>query len=659
MAEGLVRRTQYWNLPTHTVRTGATGHGESLIDLEQYLLPLAEARGSTLHTWGVAQGLEVSAVAGSPEVTVSAGVALDAAGRTIVLAIGGVAVTDAAVDPTAVLDVPTVVVGPAGVTLGTAGAAASCLLTLTWREVQGESALANAPALLHAPWLRLVPVDGFVDRGEQVVLARLSVGAGMVQDLVAGPRRLAGSPAGSLELRAARSSAGAAQTVGQVPVATLGAEPNGDVILRLLGGTVPLSALRVAAGSGDARLSGALKVPSLTVDGVAAVGGDLSVAGAVSATNSLAVGLGAATSARSLHVEGSEVHSGGPSGGFSFADRDVGSLVENPASGQRWVWYARSGEARLWSQSDVLRITPEAAAAASVDGAGLDVFRRMRVRSNGLFTSGIWFHEDRDRGFVGMLDSSHLGFYGAAGAGWGLVMDVASADVGIGIGGSAPKARLHVDGFTAIRAAGRVAAQSPGPFTPFPLFRGVGVDASGDIGIRSTGRIWAGQFDGNVTISGTLSKGGGGFTIDHPVDPAGKYLSHSFVESPEMVNLYAGQITTDSDGLAWVELPAYFGALNRDVTYQLTPVGQQARVTVAEEVSDNRFAIRSDPGEITVCWLVTGVRQDPWANAHRIVAELPKPEYQADRFLHPHLYGAPPDRSVLSRPDSTGNDSTE
>jgi hypothetical protein len=42
----------------------------------------------------------------------------------------------------------------------------------------------------------------------------------------------------------------------------------------------------------------------------------------------------------------------------------------------------------------------------------------------------------------------------------------------------------------------------------------------------------AGVFNGNVFVYGTLSKGGGSFKIDHPLDPEHKYLSHSFVESP-------------------------------------------------------------------------------------------------------------------------------
>jgi hypothetical protein len=40
---------------------------------------------------------------------------------------------------------------------------------------------------------------------------------------------------------------------------------------------------------------------------------------------------------------------------------------------------------------------------------------------------------------------------------------------------------------------------------------------------------------GNLTVNGTLAKGSGSFVIDHPLDPANKYLYHSFVESPERV----------------------------------------------------------------------------------------------------------------------------
>jgi len=45
---------------------------------------------------------------------------------------------------------------------------------------------------------------------------------------------------------------------------------------------------------------------------------------------------------------------------------------------------------------------------------------------------------------------------------------------------------------------------------------------------------------GNLSVAGMLSKGGGSFKIDHPLDPENKYLFHSFVESPDMMNIYNG-----------------------------------------------------------------------------------------------------------------------
>ena len=78
---------------------------------------------------------------------------------------------------------------------------------------------------------------------------------------------------------------------------------------------------------------------------------------------------------------------------------------------------------------------------------------------------------------------------------------------------------------------------------------------------------------GNMHVSGTLSKTAGSFKIDHPLDPENRWLSHSFVESPDMMNVYNGNAELDDAGKATVKLPAYFEALNRDFRYQLTAVG--------------------------------------------------------------------------------------
>ncbi len=66
------------------------------------------------------------------------------------------------------------------------------------------------------------------------------------------------------------------------------------------------------------------------------------------------VGVGTTTPFRMLHVEGSEIHSGGPASGFSFADRTAGNQM-------RWVWYAQDTSARLWNQAtglDMVLVSP-------------------------------------------------------------------------------------------------------------------------------------------------------------------------------------------------------------------------------------------------------------------------------------------------------------
>lgn len=132
-------------------------------------------------------------------------------------------------------------------------------------------------------------------------------------------------------------------------------------------------------------------------------------------------------------------------------------------------------------------------------------------------------------------------------------------------------------------------------------------------------------FFGNVNVNGILSKSGGSFKIDHPLDPKNKYLLHSFVESPDMMNIYNGVATMDSHGRAWVSLPSYFEALNKDFRYQLTCIGGVAPVYIAKEISDNRFLIAGGKPGLKVSWQVTGVRHDEYANAHRIPVEEDKP----------------------------------
>ena len=159
-----------------------------------------------------------------------------------------------------------------------------------------------------------------------------------------------------------------------------------------------------------------------------------------------------------------------------------------------------------------------------------------------------------------------------------------------------------------------------------------------------TGR--AAYFSGDVYVNGTLGKAGGGFKIDHPLDPANQYLQHSFVESPDMMNVYNGNITTDANGEATVMLPDYFEALNRDFRYQLTVIGQFAQVMVKDEIQNNRFTIKTDKPNVKVSWQVTGIRQDAWANANRLQVEETKPVKEQDTYLYPEGFGQPASEGI-------------
>jgi len=164
-----------------------------------------------------------------------------------------------------------------------------------------------------------------------------------------------------------------------------------------------------------------------------------------------------------------------------------------------------------------------------------------------------------------------------------------------------------------------------------------GIDARGIWGRSTNG--WAGYFDGKVRVSGYLTKAGGGFVIDHPLDPANKFLYHSFVESPDMMNIYNGNVTLDAGGEAVVALPDWFGALNKEFRYQLTCIGGFAPVYIADEISGNRFRIAGGSSGMKVSWQVTGIRQDAYAAAHPIQVEVAKAGTESGKYLHPQEFG--------------------
>jgi hypothetical protein len=133
---------------------------------------------------------------------------------------------------------------------------------------------------------------------------------------------------------------------------------------------------------------------------------------------------------------------------------------------------------------------------------------------------------------------------------------------------------------------------------------------------------------------------------DHPYDPENMYLCHFSVESPEVLNIYSGNVVTDAEGDAVVELPGYFEVLNRDFRYQLTVVGEPAVAVVSEEVQEGQFRIRTDGPNVKVSWQVTGVRNDEVMRQNPVRPEQQKPREELGTYLNPEAFGQPQTRSV-------------
>jgi len=218
-------------------------------------------------------------------------------------------------------------------------------------------------------------------------------------------------------------------------------------------------------------------------------------------------------------------------------------------------------------------------------------------------------------GVFGYQGGSGYGVVGQAAGGYGV-----SGQGAIGVFGSSPNV-TGVEGF------------SPS---------GTGVYG------QTTTRL-AGFFSGNVYLTHTLTKGGGAFRIDHPLHPAHTYLQHSFVESPDMMDVYNGNTRTDARGFATVHMPRWFQALNRTFRYQLTVIDRAhwtARAAIWTKIAQNRFTIRTDQPHVQVSWQVTGIRHDRFANANRIKVVLPKAKKDQGKYLHPQLYGKPQSQAI-------------
>ncbi len=171
----------------------------------------------------------------------------------------------------------------------------------------------------------------------------------------------------------------------------------------------------------------------------------------------------------------------------------------------------------------------------------------------------------------------------------------------------------------------------------------------GVLGFNGTGTYYtgyAGNFQGNLNVTGSIFAGAKDFKIDHPLDPANKYLVHASVESSEMMNIYTGNVTTDAQGKTTVQLPDWFEVLNSDFRYQLTVIGQFAQAIVAQKIEHGQFTIETNAPNVEVSWQITAVRHDAYAKAHPLVIEEEKDARTKGFYIHPELYGASEEQQI-------------
>jgi hypothetical protein len=184
-----------------------------------------------------------------------------------------------------------------------------------------------------------------------------------------------------------------------------------------------------------------------------------------------------------------------------------------------------------------------------------------------------------------------------------------------------------------------------------PLGNGVGAAGKGFYGVLGEDRYLGSQAgaygvlsNGNLGATGTKT-----FLIDHPKDPANKTLRHFSVESNEILNIYRGNASFDANGEAKITLPDYFSDINRNPTYQLTPVGGPGNLYIKKKIENGQFVIAGGQAGMEVSWTVTAERNDAYLqqNPQQREVEIEKRDGQKGKYFMPQLFNQPNEKAIF------------
>ncbi|MBC7227361.1 MAG: hypothetical protein H5T61_09015 [Thermoflexales bacterium] len=391
---------------------------------------------------------------------------------------------------------------------------------------------------------------------------------------------------------------------------------------------------------------------------------------------------GAAGSGRGVYgasLEGTAVYgaSGSGVGVYGESSGATGAGVKGYASATGGITYGVYGQSNSTAGTGVRGVATATSGATygvlgwSLSSSGTGVYGWASAASG--YTIGVWGRNDSatGAGVVGHALATSGGTHGVRGQsdspdGRGVVgWATAASGNNIGVyGESSSTAGVGVYGRSTATSGTTAGVVGSSTSTD-----GVGVlgssEGSDGIGIYGTAPDtgYAGYFLGNVHVYGGFSASGSkAFKIDHPLDPANRYLYHFAQEAPEVQNVYNGVVTLDARGEATVALPDYFSALNAGpFRYQLTAIGApMPNLYIAQEIQGNTFRIAGGVPGKKVSWEVTAVRNDPYLHDHPAQAEVDKPADEQGTYLYPQGYGQPQEmgldyqrhRDLLERPEA-------